>query len=337
MSSVTTTEFARAVAGLQAEWKATRESVEALRHRAEQESRQTQDRMSEQLARMEKRLETQHEDRDQILRAMELSSAQSTRLASMFIGIGLVALFTMSFFQWRAMLRLTQLATRVPSDRLELASSTSAASETRVAATKETTRLIESLERLEHRIEDFETVVSHQREDATRPGALPAPVERQEVSVAGNSSPPMQLSPGFGSEGFAPVNVSSPPEPVLMNAEPPSAFATPSRGSSLGGLLGKGEALLQLGQAQDALVAFEELLRQEPNHLEAWVKKGSALERLDHIEKAMACYDRAIAIDGTFTLAYLYKGGICNRLERFDEALACYEQALRSHETAAAS
>ncbi|MBI3869971.1 MAG: tetratricopeptide repeat protein [Verrucomicrobia bacterium] len=336
VSSVTVGEFARAIGSLQAEWKATRESVEGLRRRAELDSRQTQERMSEQLARLEKRLDSQHEDRDQILRAMELSSAQSTRLASMFVVVGLLALFAMSFFQWRAMLRLSQLATRFPSERLELAPGAAPSSEQRVAATKETTRLIESLERLEHRIEDFETVVSHQGEEAMKAGSLPAPPASPAVSVSEHPPLPRQLSPGFSAETPGQSD-SSPVEPLIVKSEPAPGMTQAPRGSSVGGLLGKGEALLQLGQAQDALSAFEQLLGQEPNHVEAWVKKGSALERLEQIEQALACYDRAISIDRSFTLAYLYKGGICNRLERFDEALSCYEQALRSHETAAAS
>ena len=98
-------------------------------------------------------------------------------------------------------------------------------------------------------------------------------------------------------------------------------------------LLGKGQSLLNLDQAEEALACFDEVLALDANHPEALVKKGAALERLRKLDEAVACYDRAIAADSSLTVAYLYKGGLFNRMERFSEALECYEQALRTQET----
>ncbi len=95
-------------------------------------------------------------------------------------------------------------------------------------------------------------------------------------------------------------------------------------------VLGKGQALLNLGQAENALLAFEEALTAAPDHAEAHVRKGQALERLKRFDEALASYDRAIALDRSLTQAYLAKGGMFNQQERFSEALTCYEQALRS-------
>ena len=97
-------------------------------------------------------------------------------------------------------------------------------------------------------------------------------------------------------------------------------------------LLGKGQSLLNLDQAEQALACFDKVLALDPSHPEALVKKGAALERLRKSDEALACYDRAIAADNAMTVAYLYKGGLFNRLERFGEALECYEQALRTQE-----
>ena len=97
-------------------------------------------------------------------------------------------------------------------------------------------------------------------------------------------------------------------------------------------LLGKGQALLNLDQNEEAIAAFDEVLALDGNHPEALVKKGAALERLRKLDEAIACYDRAIAADNSMTVAYLYKGGLFNRLERFTEALECYEKALRTQE-----
>lgn len=97
-------------------------------------------------------------------------------------------------------------------------------------------------------------------------------------------------------------------------------------------ILAKGESLLNLDQAENALACFEEALKIKPGHAEALVKRGTALERLKRWEEALSCYDQAIAADHTLTLAYLYKGGVYNQLEKFSEALECYEQALRTQQ-----
>ena len=98
-------------------------------------------------------------------------------------------------------------------------------------------------------------------------------------------------------------------------------------------LLGKGQSLLSLDQAEEAVACFDQVLTIDPNHPDALVKKGAALERLRKLDEAVACYDRAIAADSSLTVAYLYKGGLFNRMERFSEALECYEQALHTQET----
>jgi tetratricopeptide (TPR) repeat protein len=99
-------------------------------------------------------------------------------------------------------------------------------------------------------------------------------------------------------------------------------------------LLAKGESLLNLDKAEEALACYDEILAQHPEHPEALVKKGAALEQLRKTDDALRCYDRAIAADGSLTVAYLQKGGLFNRLERYEEALQCYEQALRTQEKA---
>lgn len=311
-------DMSRVVSQLQTELKSTQEILEASQRRSELESRQAAQKLAEQLSRLESRLESrldsQSGDKDQILRALETSSQNAIRLASMLVGVGLFAVCLMSFLQWRATVHLTQLAARALPQRPDLSGYPDAQPLPQMGASKETARLIESLERLEHRIDDFEHGVGH---PAQAPKILPSQEAQEDVSTKEAANPPRNAPPH------------------RLNAPTPTPLTV--SGATTLDLLSKGEAFLQLGQAADALRLFEEALTTAPTHAEAWVKKGSALERLERVDDALACYNRAISIDSSFTLAYLYKGGICNRLERFDEALACYEQALRSHETAAAS
>ena len=94
-------------------------------------------------------------------------------------------------------------------------------------------------------------------------------------------------------------------------------------------LLGKGNVLLSLGKAEEALACFDQAIASSPNLPEAHLKKGLALERLKRLDDAVGSYDRAITLNKSLTQAYLSKGGIYNQQERYNEALECYEQALR--------
>lgn len=113
-----------------------------------------------------------------------------------------------------------------------------------------------------------------------------------------------------------------------------SSAAAPARPSQprLAVLIAKGQSLLDMDQAQDALSVFNDVLTLDPRHTETLVKKGETLERLGRLDDAIRCYDAAIAADANFTVAYLHKGGLFNRMERHDEALKCYEEALRTQE-----
>jgi Flp pilus assembly protein TadD len=56
-------------------------------------------------------------------------------------------------------------------------------------------------------------------------------------------------------------------------------------------LLGKGQSLLNLDHAEEAVACFDQVLAIDANHAEAQVKKGAALERLRKLDEAIVCYD----------------------------------------------
>ena len=104
--------------------------------------------------------------------------------------------------------------------------------------------------------------------------------------------------------------------------------ATTSANPSLVTILGKGQALLNLNKAEEALEHFEEVISLDPKNVEAWIKKGTALERLQRVDDAIVAYDQAIATDSSTATAYLFKAGVYNRQKKYAEALQCYEKAL---------
>jgi tetratricopeptide (TPR) repeat protein len=315
------------------QWNAARSSLESARQAAEMADLRQAERLDVHVNRMEERLAAQRKENEDILRAIQNANSDNLRYAGLFVGLGLFAVFMLSLLQWRATLKLTQMVLRpYPSSPAQLPPISSAeSSEPPVATNKETIRLIESLDRMEQRIRELESAASVGK---SRPRSISRVVEA-ETRADALARPTDEPS---GSIIASPVASPSKTSKAVASSQDAASFyhdETPKTSKSVvGGILGKGEALLQLGQSAEALIAFEETLRLDPYLVEAWVKKGSALERLERMEEALACYDKAIELDKSFTLAYLYKGGVCNRLERFDEALACYEQALRSHETA---
>jgi tetratricopeptide (TPR) repeat protein len=169
-------------------------------------------------------------------------------------------------------------------------------------------RLLSAIEKLEKRVVELEhTAQVPVEENAERPVNGSEPVEDGGVPSSNGSQPT-----GGG------------------QASPTSA-ADPAEDASA--LCGKGQALLNLGQIEQALTCFERALGMRPDDAETLVRKGTALEKLERWDEAVECYDRAIALNQSLTLAYLYKGGLFNRLERYNEALACYEQALKTQQT----
>jgi tetratricopeptide (TPR) repeat protein len=216
-------------------------------------------------------------------------------MAGSFAGVGFIAMLLTAYLQWRAVNRLAEFTALVTgTGRPALAAPGGDGFHLMGSGTTEqaNARLFGALTRLEERIHELE----HNPQ-------VPLP-DKTTNSTAAVDGP----TPEAGANGGE------------------------ANQSHLALLLAKGQSLLSLDKASEALACYDEILEMEPNHREALVKRGMALEQLRRIEEALSCYDRAIAADASMTIAYLQKGGLYNRLERYDEALQCYEQALRTQE-----
>jgi tetratricopeptide (TPR) repeat protein len=288
---------------IQEQLHATRLAIERNRLEAETAAARNAETLASRLQGIEQALATQ---RAQELEAMQSSNQVMLIVAGSFAALGFVAMLLMAYFQWRTISRLAEIAAALPAPYALGAGPAVAALGSGEAhrvsigpPEQANQRLLGALERLEKRIYELEhTARPPLRESA----ALP-----QETATS--------LHPPNGEPDGAPADAPATGEPARITL-----------------LLGKGQSLLNLDQAEAALACFDEVLALDANHPEALVKKGAALERLRKSDEAIACYDRAIAADNAMTVAYLYKGGLFNRLERFGEALECYEQALRTQE-----
>ncbi|MEY2465995.1 MAG: hypothetical protein QOD03_516 [Verrucomicrobiota bacterium] len=294
-TSASSNDAARIYLQIQEQIHATQLAIEQNREAAELAAAQNAEALSNRLQAMEQSMIAQ--------RANELEAMQSTnRLMLLMLGlvaaVGFMAVLLTAYFQWRAIHRLGQISAALPvANRMGALPeiSTMGLAERQLssgAVEQSNNRLLGMIDHLEKRIAEME--------QATRP-SLPEPAAAMESSESFSTASEM-------------------------------TEVAPEKSAHITLLLDKGQSLLNLEQAEDAIACFNDVLMMEPKNTEALVKKGAALEKLRKLDEAIACYDQAIAADSSMTIAYLQKGGLCNRLERFSEAMECYEQALRTQE-----
>ena len=299
-------EMLRTYLQLQEQIHATQLAVEQNRKDARDTAAQSAETLANRLQSIEQALAAQ---RARELQAMQSSNRVMLVVAGSFAAVGFAAMVLMAYFQWRTVNSLAEISAGLsvargfgPGAAIAALGPGDSHLVTSGAAEQSNLRLLGAMEQLEKRIRDLE--------HTTRPPL-------KEV---------LPESPHTNGNG----------DPVMGQGDTTSRTNPPSESSStaprVAVLLGKGQSMLNLDQAEAALACFDEALELDPDNTDALVKKGAALEKLQRLTEAIASYDRAIAVDASTTIAYLHKGGLCNRLERFNEALECYEQALRTQE-----
>lgn len=87
-------------------------------------------------------------------------------------------------------------------------------------------------------------------------------------------------------------------------------------------------ALHQAGRLPDALEAYQHVIGQLRQYVEAFLNAGSLLERFGQLNEALQNYDAAIALQPAIPDSHCLRGNLLFRLHRFDEALAAYERAI---------
>ncbi len=245
-------------------------------------------------------LESMKGSMETLERSMESNNRMLMTVAGTIASVGFLVLLLTAYLQWRSVSRLAEFTAMVQSARVALPPPGPAEAQLLGAGdvTQSGGRMSSALAQLEKRILELEHTTH-------------SSVEVKPISAdAGGDLHPNGVASENGHHEHAEHDAV---------------------------LLAKGQSLLNMDKAAEALECFEEILRIEPDHAEALVKKGIALEELRRMDEALQCYDHAIAANGDLTIAYLQKGGLFNRLERYEEALQCYEQALHAQEKAHAS
>jgi tetratricopeptide (TPR) repeat protein len=297
---------------LQEQQQATQRSLEEAKQQAAATARAVEIARQDADAAAKRNAETleaklkQIEDAVTVQRQREVETLQSSHrltliVVGLFAGVGFFGMLFFAVFLLRSMNRRVAAASTQPIGAPLGQSYTAAAlgtGDTQLATADSThqssQRFLSTIDRLEKRMNELETT----------------------AQVADSGQP----------------IASKPSATETIAGETQSARPTFELSARIALLLGKGQTLLNLQQADRALECFDEVIALDGTNGEAFVKKGTALEKLGRLDEAIDCYDRAIAADTSMTMAYLCKGGVFNRLERYGEALQCYEQALRAQQ-----
>lgn len=93
-------------------------------------------------------------------------------------------------------------------------------------------------------------------------------------------------------------------------------------------LIKNGQTLMNLGNPKDALIIYDKVLAQDPNHIQALLKKGHILGQLARYEQAIIQYDKVLSQEKNL-LALLNKGLAHHYLGQCDIAIGCYDEVLK--------
>src|SRR5262249_17869164 len=88
----------------------------------------------------------------------------------------------------------------------------------------------------------------------------------------------------------------------------------------------KGYLLNQLKRSSEALVALDEAIRLDPKQARAYLARGDALRELSRLTEALWAYDRALLLDARLVDAYTGKGTALRALQQYEQAIAAYDQ-----------
>src|ERR1035441_449156 len=228
-------ETLRSYLQLQEQIHATQLAVERSRTQAEAAAAETAKEFSARLQGIEQALASQ---RAQELEAMQSSNRVMLIVAGLFAALGLLAMLFMAYFQWRTINRLAEIFAALPMAHA-LGSGVAVAAlgagdphlVTISPAEQSSQRLLGTLERLEKRI--------HELENTARTPFHAGPILGQETAPAPPNGEPA---------GAPPIEAATAPDAARITT-----------------LLGKGQSLLNLDQAEEALGGFDQILVLDPS------------------------------------------------------------------------
>src|SRR6202011_358241 len=79
---------------------------------------------------------------------------------------------------------------------------------------------------------------------------------------------------------------------------------------------------------EEALTAYDQAIRLNPNFFYTYYYKGNTLRHLKRYEEALTAYDQSIRLNPNYADdAYYNKGNALREIKRYKEALTAYDQS----------
>jgi tetratricopeptide (TPR) repeat protein len=94
-----------------------------------------------------------------------------------------------------------------------------------------------------------------------------------------------------------------------------------------------GTYFLERGQADSALVHYQDAEERDPKSPRPWNFVGITLSRLDRYDEAVAAYRKAIELDPFYVKTHINLGNVLLRQDKTDEAIKAYRVATRVDST----
>ena len=92
-------------------------------------------------------------------------------------------------------------------------------------------------------------------------------------------------------------------------------------------LMAHARQLLEEGESDEALAAYEQAATLEPENADAWFGGGYVLRMLGRADAAIEHFDRALALGPGFAFAWTQQGLALAAVGRYDEAIAASERS----------
>lgn len=115
---------------------------------------------------------------------------------------------------------------------------------------------------------------------------------------------------------------------IVWPSDSPTASNLTSSSSSEN-FLALGLALMNQSKYDEAILAYDEAIRLDPEDAASWGAKGFALSKLGRHDEAMQVYDEALRLDTNFSLAWIGKGFALKDLGKYDEAIQAFDEAIK--------
>ena len=90
----------------------------------------------------------------------------------------------------------------------------------------------------------------------------------------------------------------------------------------------KGFTFMELGNFDDAIECFQQVIALDPAQHEAYNNMGVCLGRLNRIDEAVAAIQKAVAIKPDYGEAWSNLGGMCELQQRYEDGIRACQRAI---------